>query len=206
MPRKACATWTFGHAVCTQVLLWTLFFPTTPSFFQHQTQCQVDIAVVEAGLGGARDATNVFPLPGGDAPPGTGLRVAVITAVGLEHQAALGGSLAEIAAAKAGIMKAGRPLVLGRQPEQAAADVLRAAAAALGCTARLLCFVCRAALQSSPPCLASWMLRRPSKGIMRTGGLVVLSASGVWRQRSRPSRPAAALSCQAPYLQRMATL
>lgn len=43
---------------------------------------QVDIALVEAGLGGARDATNVF----GPAQ----LKAAILTAVGLEHQAALG--------------------------------------------------------------------------------------------------------------------
>jgi hypothetical protein len=51
---------------------------------------QVDIAVVEAGLGGARDATNVFPAPDRDpdpARPRSGLRLAVITAIGLEHQA-----------------------------------------------------------------------------------------------------------------------
>ena len=43
---------------------------------------QVDIALVEAGLGGARDATNVFE-------PAQ-LKAAILTAVGLEHQAALG--------------------------------------------------------------------------------------------------------------------
>ena len=49
--------------------------------------CQVDIALVEAGLGGARDATNVFSAPGPDLPPGAGLRLAIVTAIGLEHQA-----------------------------------------------------------------------------------------------------------------------
>ena len=44
--------------------------------------------MVEAGLGGARDATNVFGAPGPDLPPGAGLRLAIITAIGLEHQAA----------------------------------------------------------------------------------------------------------------------
>ena len=43
---------------------------------------QVDLAVVEAGLGGATDATNIFPPDN--------LRLAVITALGLEHEAALG--------------------------------------------------------------------------------------------------------------------
>ncbi len=56
---------------------------------------QVDIAIVEAGLGGARDATNVFS--------SDNLKLAIITAIGLEHQKALGSTLGEIAAAKAGI-------------------------------------------------------------------------------------------------------
>ncbi len=64
-------------------------------------------------------------------------------------QAALGGGLREIAAAKAGILKAGRPLVLARQPEAEAAAALRAAAAALGCTVR------GAACAGQPPTPAS---------------------------------------------------
>ncbi|WJX16610.1 dihydrofolate synthase [Trifolium repens] len=66
---------------------------------------KVDIAVIEAGLGGARDATNVIS--------SSGLAAAVITTVGEEHLAALGGSLETIATAKAGIIKEGCPLVLG---------------------------------------------------------------------------------------------
>lgn len=77
---------------------------------------QVDAAVVEVGLGGTRDATNVLPA--------AGLAAAVITAVGRDHAAALGGTIEAIAAAKAGIMQAGRPVVLGRQPEAAAEAVL----------------------------------------------------------------------------------
>ncbi|AES81819.2 tetrahydrofolylpolyglutamate synthase [Medicago truncatula] len=66
---------------------------------------KVDIAVIEAGLGGARDATNIIS--------SSGLAAAVITTVGEEHLAALGGSLESIAMAKAGIIKQGCPLVLG---------------------------------------------------------------------------------------------
>ncbi|XP_010249972.1 PREDICTED: dihydrofolate synthetase isoform X2 [Nelumbo nucifera] len=68
-------------------------------------QEKVDIAVVEAGLGGARDATNVFC--------SSGLAAAIITTIGEEHLAALGGSLESIAMAKSGIIKHGCPLVLG---------------------------------------------------------------------------------------------
>ncbi|KAI5074185.1 hypothetical protein GOP47_0010146 [Adiantum capillus-veneris] len=73
--------------------------------FQYFAQVNVDIAVVEAGLGGARDATNVISA--------AGLAVAVITNIGKEHSVALGGSLESIALAKSGIIKQGRPVVLG---------------------------------------------------------------------------------------------
>ena len=73
-------------------------------------------AVVEVGLGGVRDATNVF------SPQS--LAAAVITAVGVDHAAALGGAIEQIAAAKAGIMKQGRPVVLARQPEATTQQVL----------------------------------------------------------------------------------
>ncbi|CAN6168721.1 unnamed protein product [Urochloa humidicola] len=59
----------------------------------------------EAGLGGARDATNVIQ--------STELAASVITTVGKEHLAALGGSLQSIAIAKSGIIKQGRPVVIG---------------------------------------------------------------------------------------------
>lgn len=86
----------------------------------RNTLLQVDVAVVEAGLGAARDATNVFD-------PGN-LLAGVITPVGRDHMAALGGSLEAIAAAKAGVMKAGRPVVLAQQPEGAPVlDVLQSA-------------------------------------------------------------------------------
>ncbi|CAH8277793.1 unnamed protein product [Arabidopsis lyrata] len=65
----------------------------------------VDIAVIEAGLGGARDATNVIE--------SSNLAASVITTIGEEHMAALGGSLESIAEAKSGIIKHGRPVVLG---------------------------------------------------------------------------------------------
>lgn len=58
--------------------------------------------IVKAGLGGARDATNIIS--------SSGLAAAVITTVGEEHLAALGGSLETIAMAKAGIIKQARPV------------------------------------------------------------------------------------------------
>ncbi|KAJ0989314.1 hypothetical protein J5N97_007670 [Dioscorea zingiberensis] len=69
------------------------------------SQEKIDIAIVEAGLGGARDATNVLC--------SNGLAASVITTIGEEHMAALGGSLESIAMAKSGIIKHGRPVVIG---------------------------------------------------------------------------------------------
>jgi folylpolyglutamate synthase/dihydrofolate synthase len=84
--------------------------------FRYFADSKVDIAVIETGLGGTRDATNVLP-------PET-VAAAVITAIGNDHAAALGGSIESIATAKAGIMKKTRPVVLGRQPETAAGQTL----------------------------------------------------------------------------------
>ncbi|XP_073129992.1 dihydrofolate synthetase isoform X2 [Henckelia pumila] len=73
--------------------------------FSLFAEAKVQFAVIEAGLGGARDATNVIT--------SSDLAVAIITNIGEEHLAALGGSLESIALAKSGIIKCGRPLVLG---------------------------------------------------------------------------------------------
>jgi len=64
---------------------------------------KVDIAVLEVGLGGRYDATNVIPAP----------LVSVITQIGLDHQAILGDTVGAIAAEKAGILKAGTLAVTG---------------------------------------------------------------------------------------------
>lgn len=94
----------------------TAFELTTAMALDHFAAVGCDLAVVEVGLGGALDATNVVdPL------------VAVITALDLEHTAILGSTLAAIAAQKAGIVKPGRPVVVGPQPAAALAVVLDAA-------------------------------------------------------------------------------
>ncbi|HEY0165883.1 MAG TPA: folylpolyglutamate synthase/dihydrofolate synthase family protein [Jatrophihabitans sp.] len=76
----------------------------------------VDVAVVEVGLGGAWDATNVL-----DAG------VAVITPIGLDHTELLGETVAEIATEKAGIITAGASAILAAQPIEAAAELIRRA-------------------------------------------------------------------------------
>lgn len=79
------------------------FFETTIALaFWYFTQQQVDIAVVEVGLGGRLDCTNILtPL------------VSVITNIGIDHTEFLGGTLAQIAGEKAGIMKPHVPCVIG---------------------------------------------------------------------------------------------
>ena len=84
-------------------------------------QAHVDAAIIEVGLGGRLDPTNIIhPL------------VSVITEVGMDHMQYLGGTIEEIALEKAGIMKSRVPVALGRQ-EKAAHGVLLAAARGLEC-------------------------------------------------------------------------
>ncbi|KAJ4705886.1 Folylpolyglutamate synthase [Melia azedarach] len=83
----------------------THFEVLTAMAFTLFAQENVDITVVEAGLGGARDATNIIS--------SSGLAASVITTIGEEHLEALGGSMESIAMAKSGIIKHDRPLVLG---------------------------------------------------------------------------------------------
>eukprot|EP00889_Picochlorum_renovo_P003255 jgi/Picre1/30285/NNA_005649.t1 len=82
--------------------------------FRHFRDANVDVAVIEAGLGGARDATNVVDI----------LDAAVITPVGFEHADALGGTIESIALAKSGIMKEGRTSIIGRQENREAEAVV----------------------------------------------------------------------------------
>ncbi|MCW5251692.1 bifunctional tetrahydrofolate synthase/dihydrofolate synthase [Streptomyces sp. SHP 1-2] len=76
----------------------------------------VDVAVVEVGMGGTWDATNVI-----DA------RVAVVTPISLDHTDRLGGTPAEIAAEKAGVIKSDATVILAQQPVDAARVLLRKA-------------------------------------------------------------------------------
>ena len=99
-----------------------------PSFFEYMTAMAVlefarrrcDIAVMEVGLGGRLDATNIVDPD-----------VAVVTSLAMDHCEILGDTLEKIAAEKAGILKAGRPVVIGRMPA-AAEKVIRARATELG--------------------------------------------------------------------------
>lgn len=97
----------------------TAFEVMTGVAFACFADAPVDVMVIECGMGGRWDATNVVEPA-----------VTVITPVELDHQEYLGSGLAEIAAEKAGIIKAGAPVVMGRQTA-AVAEVIEAVAAAV---------------------------------------------------------------------------
>jgi len=94
----------------------TTFEIQTALAFWYFARQKVDVAVIEVGLGGRLDATNVI-IP----------RVSVITALFLEHTLILGDTLSQIAAEKAGIIKPGVPVVLSPQEEEADRVVARVA-------------------------------------------------------------------------------
>jgi dihydrofolate synthase / folylpolyglutamate synthase len=81
----------------------TFFEFVTVMAFLHFARARVDVAVIEVGLGGRLDATNVVDP-----------EVSVVTTIGHDHAQYLGRSIAAVAAEKAGIVKPGRPVVLGK--------------------------------------------------------------------------------------------
>lgn len=94
----------------------TYFEAVTLAAFRWFAEEQVDLAVVEVGLGGRLDATNLAdPL------------LSVITTIGFDHQEYLGNTLALIAREKAGILRAGRPAVAWIEEPEAAESVRQAA-------------------------------------------------------------------------------
>jgi dihydrofolate synthase/folylpolyglutamate synthase len=102
----------------------TQFEVITAAAWLYFAQQQVDIAVMEVGLGGRLDATNVCDRP----------LVSIITTLSREHWQRLGPTLADIAREKAGILKPGCPAVIGQLPPEAAVVVNRRVAE-LGCPA-----------------------------------------------------------------------
>ncbi len=91
----------------------TYFDMTTALAFATFADAPVDVAVVEVGLGGAEDATNVIQAG-----------VAVITPIGLDHTEWLGDTIADIALAKSGIVHEGATLICALQPEEAMEPIL----------------------------------------------------------------------------------
>ena len=94
----------------------TFFEVSTAIAFEIFARAKVDAAVVEVGLGGRFDATNVLtPV------------ITAITSIAFDHERHLGHTLPDIAFEKAGIAKPGVPLVIGRLPPEAAAKIAKVA-------------------------------------------------------------------------------
>jgi len=96
----------------------------TPTYFEAATaaaflvfaEARVELAVLEVGLGGRLDATNL-----------SDPRVSVVTSIALDHTEWLGETLAAVAREKAGVLRSGRPVVLGPQEPEAERALLDAA-------------------------------------------------------------------------------
>ena len=109
----------FAAFVVNHMSLWEQM---RPSFFELMfgmalnafRSHRVDIVVLETGMGGRLDSTNIFPTP----------VVTAITSIGLDHQQFLGDDVRSISREKAGILKEGVPCVLGVLPPEARSVVL----------------------------------------------------------------------------------
>jgi len=95
----------------------TVFESTTAAGFLAMSETPADLAIIEVGLGGVLDATNVIERP----------LLSVITPVDLDHAEFLGTDLAGVAREKAGILKAGARGIIARQSEPAMAEIERRA-------------------------------------------------------------------------------
>lgn len=80
----------------------TFFESVTGMAFKYFCDQKVDVAVIEVGLGGRLDSTNIIDP-----------ELSVITSIGLDHQGILGNTITDIAREKAGIIKDGKPVVVG---------------------------------------------------------------------------------------------
>ncbi|MBT3417283.1 MAG: bifunctional folylpolyglutamate synthase/dihydrofolate synthase [Flavobacteriales bacterium] len=85
----------------------SFFEMTVAMAFHHFSEEKVDIAIIETGLGGRLDSTNIInPL------------VSVITNIGIDHAVLLGNTIEEIATEKAGIIKENTPVIIGREQKE----------------------------------------------------------------------------------------
>ena len=102
-------------ALSARGLVVTFFECLTAMAFVLFRKAEPDVVVLETGLGGRCDATNVL----------SDVLVSVVTRIGLDHCDWLGSTYAEIAGQKAGILHPGRPVVCGAMPESARETVAR---------------------------------------------------------------------------------
>ena len=119
IPRQRVVDFITQHRPIIETIQPSFFELCVAMAFDHFARKRVDIAIIEVGLGGRLDSTNVItPL------------LSVITNISYDHQYLLGDTLPLIAGEKAGIIKPGVPVVIGEhQPESAPVFLRRAAAA-----------------------------------------------------------------------------
>ena len=116
IPKEAVAAFITEHKAFLDELKPSFFETTMALAFDYFAQQQVDIAVIEVGLGGRLDATNIITP-----------RLSIITNIGLDHEEFLGDTLAKIAFEKAGIIKPNVPCVIGEtHPETAPVFIAKA--------------------------------------------------------------------------------
>ena len=95
----------------------SFFELTTAMAFEYFKQQKVDYAVIEVGLGGRLDSSNIItPI------------LSVITNISIDHTQFLGNTLAQIASEKAGIIKPGVPVVVGEASQEEVRDVFERSA------------------------------------------------------------------------------
>lgn len=117
IPQEAVVKFVDDYLHSGSTLQPSFFELTTAMAFDWFARCGVDIAIIEVGLGGRLDSTNIItPL------------VSVITNISPDHTALLGSTPAEIAAEKAGIIKPGVPVVIGEADDPSVRAVFDAAA------------------------------------------------------------------------------
>lgn len=97
----------------------TYFESVTAAAFVLFQEARLDAAILEVGMGGRFDATNIAPA-----------RVSVVTSIGLDHMAELGATLPQIAGEKAGVFRQGRPVLVRAEDASARAALEEAAWAA----------------------------------------------------------------------------
>ena len=106
MPKQYVVDFVDRHRIAIESLKPSFFEVTTNMAFEFFRHKKVDIAIVETGLGGRLDSTNIIsPI------------LSVITNVSMEHKQYLGNTLAQIAKEKAGIIKPHTPVVIGEAPD-----------------------------------------------------------------------------------------
>lgn len=117
IPQSAVVDFVDGHRDMFDRLHLSFFEMTVGLAFDYFAKEQVDIAVIEVGMGGRLDSTNVI-VP----------ELSIITNIGLDHTQFLGDTLEKIAGEKAGIIKEGVPVVIGETQPETAPVFLRTAA------------------------------------------------------------------------------